>query len=105
MVGADPIAAAPAMPFNVLQLCLHLLELSDRNIRQLERNDGFMHLQFRNTQIACSFFRVPLLFDKHIYRAALRQIYEDANPRIISKALERGIVDPSHQGKGTELTP
>jgi hypothetical protein len=40
---AGPIAAAPAMPFDVFRGRLHVLGLSNRDIRQLERNDEFMH--------------------------------------------------------------
>jgi hypothetical protein len=105
MDGADPIAAAPAMSFNVLRGRLHLLGFSDRDIRQLERNNEFVHFQFRNPQIAWLFFLVPAMFDKLVSCAALRQIYEDANPKIIYKALKRVLIDPWHQGKGTELTP
>jgi hypothetical protein len=105
MDGAHPIAAAPAMPFDVHRGCLHLLRLSDRDIRQLERNDEFMPLQFRNAQSAWLFFRVPELFNEPVSRATLRQIYEDANPKVISRALKRGLVDPGHQRQGPELTP
>jgi hypothetical protein len=72
MEGADPIVAAPAMPFDVLRGRLHLLGLSDRDIRQLERTDEFMHLHFRNPQIASVFFRVPELFGKPASRAEPR---------------------------------
>jgi hypothetical protein len=104
MDGADPIAAAPPIPFDVLRGRLHLLRLSGRNIRYLEQNDEFMHLQFRKPQIAWLFFRAPELFDKPVSRAALGQIYEDAKPKVITKAIKRGLVDPWHQGKGAELT-
>jgi hypothetical protein len=101
--GAYTIAAAPAMPFDVLRGRLQLLGLSDRNIRQLERNDKFMHSQFRNPQIAWLFFSVPELFDEHVSRAAQCQIDEEANPKVISKALKRGLVDLGHQEKVTGL--
>jgi hypothetical protein len=93
------------MPFDVLQGCLNLLGLSDRYIRQLEWNDEFMHLRFRNPQIAWLFFPLRELFGKPASRAALRHMYKDANPKVISKALRRGLVDPGHQEKGTEATP
>jgi hypothetical protein len=51
-----------------------------------------MHLQFRNPQIAWLFFRVPKLLDKPASRAALRPLYEDANPKFISKPLKCGLV-------------
>jgi hypothetical protein len=101
MEGADPITAAPAIPFDVCRDYLHLHGLSERDIRQLERNDEFMHLQFRHPEIAWSFFRVPELFDKLVSRAALRQIHEDANPKVISKAIKRGLADPEHRREGT----
>jgi hypothetical protein len=44
------------------------------------------------------------MFDNPVSRAALRHIYENADPKVISKALERGRVDSGHQGKATELT-
>jgi hypothetical protein len=105
MDGADPIAAAPAGLLNVPRGRLHPLGRSDGNVGQLERNDEFMHLQFRNPQIMWLFFRVPELSDKSVSRAALRQIYEDATPKHISRALKHGLVDPGHEGKGSELTP
>jgi hypothetical protein len=105
MDGADPIAAAPAMLLNVLRGRLHLHGRSDGNVGQFERNDEFMHLQFRNPQVMWLFFRMPELSDKPVSRAALRQIYEDANPKGIPRAPKRGLVDPGHQGKGSELTP
>jgi hypothetical protein len=32
-------------------------------------------------------------------------MYEDGNPKVISKAIKRAIVDPGHQGQNTDLTP
>jgi hypothetical protein len=86
MESADPIAAAPALPLDVLRGRLHLLGLSDRDIRQLERNKEFMYLQFRNPQIARLFLLVSELFDKPVSRVGPRQIHEDSNPKVISKA-------------------
>jgi hypothetical protein len=105
MDGADAIAATPAISLGVLRGSLHPLGLSHRDIRQLEWNDKFMHLQFRNPQIARLFFHVPELFDEHVSRAALRYIYEDASPRVISRALKRGLVESGRQKKVTELIP
>jgi hypothetical protein len=97
MDGAEPIAAAPAMPFDVLRGRIHLVGLFDRDLRQHERNDEFTHLQFRNPQIARLFFGVPELFDKSVSGAVRRQIYEGGNPRVISEAPKHGTVDPGRQ--------
>jgi hypothetical protein len=93
------------MLFDVLRHCLQLLGLSDHDIRQLGRNGELMHLQFRNHQLAWSFFRVPEPFNKPVFCATLPQIYEDAIPKVVSRVRKRGLVDPGDQGKGTELTP
>jgi hypothetical protein len=65
----------------------------------------FVRLQLRSPKIARLFFRVPDLLDKPVSRTVLHQIYEDANPRVISKVIKRSLVDPGRQGKGTELMP
>jgi hypothetical protein len=45
------------------------------------------------------------LFDEHASRAAQCEIGEEANPKIISEALKRGLVDLGHQEKGTRPIP
>jgi hypothetical protein len=93
MNGFDPIATAPAIPFDASRGRLHLFGLSEGNIRHLS---GMANSCICNSETLKSrgYSSAPELFDKPVAGAALRQIYEDADPKVIPKALKRGLADP-----------